>query len=1353
MPPIAQTFRNCQQWVRFVSNLFAMMLACCLALPAQAIDLADYPLFSTVKVPGNLALALSVEYPTATSMAYISSYATTSTYIGYFNPEMCYNYVYNSSTPANSYFKPVSAASSHVCSGKWSGNYMNWASMQTLDEFRGIMTGGYRSTDTATGSGTDTILTKTYSANSVDNKAISGSTLVSGATPFSWSAFKSRTGTLGSAMYVSDTGSLSTSSPTNYEAQSGSSNGSTVYRLYINVAVCISATLKEDNCVLYANSGTPVYKPEGLMQKYALQLRFAAFGYLNDSTITRDGGVLRARMNYIGPTKPVPGSTDVTNTDFPEWNATTGVMITNPAAADATDTYNTFGVTISNSGAMNYLNKFGYSAKAYKTYDPVSELYYAVLRYFKGLSNVDSYTTGTTAAYADGFPVITKWRKTDSSTMGVDPIIYSCQKNFILGIGDVHTHRDANLYGSTIRSSNEPTLPSAVSADTSVNVKTATDMVGTLEGATSSLGELRPVSSLQDSYFIAGLAYDAHTTDIRATLTDSSLTTDTDMSGDQTISTYWLDVMEYQYYMPRNQYWLAAKYGGFTVPNGFSPYSSSNGTSTLADSSWYTNTDTSQGQYTTLETGGASFSTATTYDKRPDNYFFGSSPATMKSGLTAAFNKISSELNVANSTTYAMTSPNVSTGDAVYSATYDPTNWTSSLYGSAVSYDSSGVATTTVKWNARDKLEALSTPATSRFIVTYCDSASTPAGIAFTATALAACPTTGRLYYASFADITGATSTSTTAAADYLAYLRGSRTNELSDSVTSTTRIYRLREYLLGDIVNSKTTAVGKPAMSYYNLYNPGYSSFKSTYAKRRTVVYAGGNDGMLHAFDGTLPGYVQTTSSGTTTTTVSDCSFCGQELFAYVPSFVYGTSDTAATSGLASIGSPTRSHYYQVDATPLDIDMDLNRVCVAATSGTAAACSKINTSTPDWHTLLIGGLGKGGKGFYAIDATNPGSVTSASTTSGSVTTVTKTLTSGDWTSETAVAAKVLWEFPLTTDTTTIARMGYSYGAPTFLKTKKYGWVVVFTSGYNNSDGKGYFFFVNPRTGALLETVATSEGSTTPPVNLAQADAYIPNYTDFTGDAIYAGDLQGNLWRLDVSSSSATYASPTKLATLYKTSGTPQPVTTRPLIEVDPSTLKRYVLVGTGRLLADSDIKSTAIQSIYSVYDGTKAFGYFQAASTYDTPLTRSDLVANTTVLDGIGSSPTTSAGWYIDLSVATSSPYLAERVNVDPVAYDGSAFFGVNLPNGSICSPSGTGYILGFNIATGKSVLQDSTGTYIAQSATMSGVITGLSVQNVNGTVRVISGDSTGTTATTPSSLTTSTGLLRMNWREVPTQ
>ena len=1361
-----------RRWLAPLLSAAFALWACCLHLPAMAIDLADYPLFSTIKVPGNLALALSVEYPTATSMAYINTYDPTQSYIGYFNPDMCYTYSYNSSTPANSYFMPQSAASSHVCSGLWSGNFMNWVSMQTLDEFRWIMTGGYRSTDTATGTTTDTILTKTYSANSpTATPDVTDSTAIAGGTPFAWSALKSRTGSLGSAMYMTSTGNTSTNSPTDYQG-ANTNNASTVYKLYINVAVCVSAALKESNCVLYPNNGTPVYKPEGLMQQYALQLRFSAFGYLNDNDVKRDGGVMRARMNYIGPTQPVPGSADITNTSTAEWDATTGIMKTNPDPLDATDTNTVFGVTVTNSGAMNYLNKFGYYAHSYKQYDPVSELYYSVLRYYKGLSNVNSYTSGTTAALADGFPVITKWTKSDDSTMGADPIIYSCQKNFILGIGDVNTHRDANLYGSTIRSGDEPTMPTEVSTDTSVDVRAATNMVGKLEGAASNLGELYISSGRYDTYFIAGMAYDAHTKDIRATLTDSSLSSDNNMSGSQTINTYWLDVMENQAYMRKNEYWLATKYGGFTVPDGFSPYASTNSTTTVTDSMWYTNSDTSQGKYSgsNVSNGGTTFSTTSgTYDKRPDNYFFGSSPITMKTGLTAAFNKISSELAAANSTTYAMASPNVTSGTASYAATYTPADWTSSLIASSITYDDSGNPTASAKWDARNLLEALSSPATSRYIVTYCDTASTPAGIRFTATALAACPTrsTARLNYASFANITGTTSTSTTPAADYLAYLRGDRTNELSSTVTASNRIYRKRDYLLGDIVNSKTTAVSAPASNYYDIYNPGYSTFKRTYANRRPVVYAGSNDGMLHAFDGTLPPYVSVTakdsSSGTstTTTTVSSCTFCGQELFAFIPSFVYGTSSTAATTGLASYGSPTRAHYNLVDATPLVFDMDLNNVCATSTSSTTQACTAVNSTTPNWHSVLIGGLGKGGKGYYAIDVTNPGTLTTNTSTSTSTTgtvtstttTVTKTLDSstpnGDWTSESAVASKVLWEFPASSDTTTIGRMGYSYGAPTVVKTVKYGWVVIFTSGYNNSDGKGYIFFVNPATGALLETVQTSTGSTTTPLNFAHGDAYIPNYASQVADSFYGGDLQGNVWRVDLTGTS-TYAAPTLMATLKDSSSNAQPVTTRPLIEVDPTTSKRYFIVGTGRLLANSDINSSAVQSIYTIYDGTKAAGGFLPASTYATPLKRSNLVNNSSLLTGITSTPTGYSGWYYDLAVSSS---LAERVNVNPLAYSGVAAFGVNTPSGSTCSPTGTGRVIAFNIGTGQTVLQDSSGNLIAASSAMAGVISDIAIQNVNGTIRFLAGDSTGTTANLPSSATTNATVTHMNWSELPTQ
>lgn len=119
-------------------------------------------------------------------------------------------------------------------------------------------------------------------------------------------------------------------------------------------------------------------------------MRYSAFGYLNDSNIQRDGGVLRARQKFIAPTQPVPGRPAITNSKR-EWDPSTGVFVTNPDTTDASDTGTLFGVAVNNSGVMNYLNKFGASG-SYKTYDPVSELYYAAVRYLKAQGNVAAWT-------------------------------------------------------------------------------------------------------------------------------------------------------------------------------------------------------------------------------------------------------------------------------------------------------------------------------------------------------------------------------------------------------------------------------------------------------------------------------------------------------------------------------------------------------------------------------------------------------------------------------------------------------------------------------------------------------------------------------------------------------------------------------------------------------------------------------------------------------------------------------------------------------------------------------------------------------------------------------------------------
>jgi len=157
------------------------------AAAAAQVPLADQPVFSAVNVPGNLALALSVEYPTAISVAHPDrTYSSGNTYIGYFDPAKCYDYHYTNGVGLDNYFYPVGRTTTHKCSGKWSGNYLNWASMQTIDPFRWALTGGYRVIDEPS----LTVLEKAWgteqgnTANFPDS-GVSVSAEVAGATPFS----------------------------------------------------------------------------------------------------------------------------------------------------------------------------------------------------------------------------------------------------------------------------------------------------------------------------------------------------------------------------------------------------------------------------------------------------------------------------------------------------------------------------------------------------------------------------------------------------------------------------------------------------------------------------------------------------------------------------------------------------------------------------------------------------------------------------------------------------------------------------------------------------------------------------------------------------------------------------------------------------------------------------------------------------------------------------------------------------------------------------------------------------------------------------------------------------------------
>lgn len=1175
------------------------LVAAFLSQPAKAeVDLADNPLFST-QVSGNVALALSVEFPTALGSAYTSSYNINTEYVGYFDPNKCYKYFISFSD--GSYFVPVAAASTHSCASvftaRWSGNFLNWALTQTIDPMRYALSGGYRAVDKVG----LTVLEKAYASGqggTVATPTLADATLIQKSTPFDGlTNLKIKIKGLKNYFYFTSTGDLNSSVVLDDFFVNSIPIATSTYKMFARVQVC-KTDLLESNCTQYPNGD---YKPTGLIQKNALKLNFAALGYLYNADSAKDGGVLRARMGPVGPYSAVSGSTYTSNANA-EWDANTGIFYTNPASGDASSS----GVT--NSGVINYLNKFGSIGNSYKTYDPVGELYYTAIRYFRNKGNVSSYTSGLTDPMKDGFPVITDWN---------DPILYSCQANFIIGIGDTNSWYDANLPGSTI--SDLTAQPAEVVSDygsltdTAVNyqdVKTSTNRIGEMESL-GSLGEIEfPTCCTKNTYYMAGLAYDVHTRDIRP-----------DFTGSQTITTYWLDVLE-SGYINKNQYWLTAKYGGFNVPTGFEPYS---GTATaLTTSQWDDNGDGD-----------------------PDNYYRANNPSLMITGLNKAFDNIISKL-LGSSSAFAITTKNVINGDYVFSSGYNASNWTGNVIGSTVNFDSVGNASYSEIWQAINTLESQASGSGwdgNRVIATSnCGTKD--------ADGMQNCKAKGipfRYISLSSAQQTALTKVGASSVdpKELLNFLRGDRSN----AGASGSQSFRNREKILGDIVNAKIRAVGKPISPYGETSNPGYSAFKSSYKNRTAVAYAAANDGMLHAFEAAT----------------------GKELFAYVPHALFeGPNGTSGEDGLAALAKTSYVHHAYVDSTPVVYDVNFGG------------------GDSDWHSLLIGGLGKGGKSYYAIDVTNPSTLTS----------------------ETALASAVKWEF-------THKDLGYSYGKPLVVKAGN-KWVVILTSGYNNQDGNGYFFILDAATGTLLKKVGPvggNIGSASNQVGMAHVTAYVKDRRDFVADAAYAGDLMGNVWRLDLTNAdSGTYPDAIQFAKLISPSGGNQPITVSPVVEVDQSTSKRYVFVGTGRLLADSDISSTQQQTFYAIVDGTASA--FYTASTLPSaaggfPIKRESMVDNSIGTDGISTSAaaTKPMGYYVDLGFGDSG--IAYRINTEIATSAGIVAFAANLTSGDVCNADAKYRAYAMTYGKGKTVLKSADLVSGKNYTAGSGLITTVTIFN----------------------------------------
>lgn len=1084
----------------------------------------------------------------------------------------------------------------------------------------------------------------------------------------------------------------------------GPMTGVTAY--YIRVKVCDQASFAEtqSTCTLYGSS----YKPTGIMQANSLNMRFGAFAYLFDSDTYRDGGVLRARMKDVGPLKAVPQRPSVTNAAS-EWNATDGTYINNPDSADAAATNTLPGATSGgsgaiNSGVINYLNKFG-RTNGYKTYDTLSEMYAEIIKYFKHQGQPSASPTSPTSTYVnnlnssmtDGFPVITRWN---------DPIQYSCQQNFVISIGDANTWNDKNLSGGVSNTQNEPSLPADIDPD--YNVSAWTNAVGAAEAALVSriaapsgsttygndLANLR--NCCNGTAFLAGLAYYAHTTDLRADFDN--------LNGPQTITSFFVDVRESGSWGtsgdPRNQHWLAAKYGGFKDEN-------------------------KNGVFDALDTWADPARGTVQGKPVPKNYFAGNQPEKLVSGLQNAFRDIRAASGAGAGVGVAASNLSQTTGEnGIYQVKFDTRDWSGKVSGLTISnIDQTTGAITLVPVFESGALLAAKAAGSgwdNRRVMVTAVPGSTQLGQPF------------RLANLNAAE-QAALGPTVVEQQDVLNYIRGQKSKELTDAAGNAIigGKYRVRTNLLADIVDSEAVYVGKPSGEYIDQFNPGYSAFKTAKSGRTPAIYVGANDGQLHAFNAVVD------------RTDTNFANAGQEIMAFVPSLTYaGPNNTPTQDGLRYLTDPTFNgfHKYYVNATPSERDIDFNN-----TAGNV-------TTTPDWHSVLVGGLGKGGRGFYALDVTDP----------------------ANFANEATAATKVLWEF-------SDEDMGYSFGLPLIVKTRKWGWVVMVSSGYNNTtssvaanQGQGYLYILNARTGALLQKIGTGVGTVTNPSGFSPISGYTPSFADYTTDEVYGGDLFGNVWRFDLKSVSAPVPAPLLFATLTDASSVVQPITTIPLIEISVSDGKRYVFVGTGRFLDATDIQNAQQQSFYAIRDGTVDMRFETTASTTGValptgttfPITRSVLANNSDLVAGLTTAQITTnpMGWYynvtgvVNSTVSPFAPVARERINLNPKASQGFVTWVGNVPDANPCNPNGVSSQYATTYGGGKSLLYSRINSSLAdvasnrtyQASITTSALVKSQLVNVGDGVRILGTDDSGVPFLIGNPLNSFGAGRLLNWREV---
>lgn len=478
----------------------------------------------------------------------------------------------------------------------------------------------------------------------------------------------------------------------------------------------------------------------------------------------------------------------------------------------------------------------------------------------------------------------------------------------------------------------------------------------------------------------------------------------------------------------------------------------------------------------------------------------------------------------------------------------------------------------------------------------------------------------------------GPSGTTGESGANRIAYLRGDRTLECPSTGCTADKPFRKRWSRQGSIVNSEVWYVGAPVSNYAL---DGYAAFTRTWAKREPMLYVGGNDGMLHGF------------------TAKD----GTERLAYVPRGVM--------RDLPKLTKPSfnDNHQYFVDGSPMTGDV----------------------FDGAWKTLLVGTLGAGGRGYFVLDVTNPG------TTDGGASSFTK-----DNANNLVVMDKTLPASTTPVNNDAIDDLGHIFAKPVLddanpqrstqiVRLNDNRWAVVMGNGYNSANGRPVLliqYLDGDKELLRIPAVATDSG------NGLSAPRLVDISGDGKPDVVYAGDLKGNLWKFLINtkdSSSWGVASwegkpagtPLFIAnrgtghSANTNSSTRQSITAAPSVRVNDRTKTvteggvdktlpvggMMVAFGTGRNITKLDQAELQQQTLYSVLDNTRYVREMTGTAPNEEPTGRINVCTTTSGVCGelVKSSA--------DLPRAVSQDELVQTTVPSTVAQtrDGRQFWKVN--------------------------------------------------------------------------------------------